>query len=401
MLQHIRLNKKLALAVGVLFQIVLLGLPVNTFADSCTAPSTTYGSDTMSITIPTTATYTIWVRIKVPASNTNSLLLNIDGGAHCYNIGGSSSAPVNTWEWIDYSDNNTATTMQVSLSEATHTLLITGVANGTQIDRVEALAQTSCVPSGTGDNCLTPATTTTPPPSSSGGSSGGNSGGSTSKSGGSSAVATSVSSGSGSTSLGDSSISASTPSTGGGAAAITQTSTGQLQINAPITIQTTQQAGVKKVEYLLNDKLLGTEYKYPYSYKLNSRNILNGTYTLTTKTFYASGTTKTVSKKIIIKNPQSFTQFRLKARKYMLEVVLLILVLVFCILFVFRRRIVTLPFLEKKSVVSSIDEIPGTTNDVAPALPGLAPPIPPPGQTPPPTEYGQRDDSRSDDGTRQ
>lgn len=312
----------------VICQIVLVELfPVDAMADSCSASGTTYGSDTVQLSVPTAASYSLWVRVKLPVNSTDSLLLNVDSDAHCYNIGGSASTPTNTWEWIGYSDGNTGSTMQVSLSQGNHTLLFTGINSGTAIDRVEALAQTTCEPTGTGDNCLTTTSSSV----------GSNSGGSTTSATGPGSGSGGVSSG---TSAGGSAYVGGSSFTAGSSAptAVTQTKSGT-QISAPVTIQTmTATRGVKKVEYLLNNKLLAIETVYPYSYTLNVRAYLNGRYTLTTKTFYTSGKITTVSRKILIKNPASFTQFRLLLQKYALLLVLLIAAAAGSIVYVVRRH---------------------------------------------------------------
>jgi hypothetical protein len=338
MIDYKRLSK--IFIITIVCQIVLSKLPLSAAADSCTTPGSTYGSDTIQLAIPTTASYTIWLRLKIPASSASSVLLNIGNNANCYNIGGNSSAPINTWEWIDYSDSNAGSTMQVSLSQGTHSFLITGLANGTQLDRVEALAETSCVPSGIGSNCLTATTTpSNPSPSTSSHGSGI----------GASATATSKNSAVESASIDNgSSITPTTIAAEGNGPAVSTTSAGQVEISAPVTLKTAQQSGVKKVEYLLNNKLLATKYAYPYSYTLNSRNILNGTYTLATKTFYMSGKVKLTSQKVIIKNPQSLTQDRLFLQKYSLLAIIGILILLTCIV-VLTRQLLSGHFAKNKT----------------------------------------------------
>jgi hypothetical protein len=125
-------------------------------SDSCIPPGTTYGTDTMSVTINAsdTLTYNIWTRLQTPdASTTNSILLNIDG-AHCYNVGGSTSMASNTWDWVDYSGGVTADPIQVSLTPGAHTFTLTGTESGMEVDLIEALSDPTCTPSGTGTNCI-------------------------------------------------------------------------------------------------------------------------------------------------------------------------------------------------------------------------------------------------------
>jgi len=130
-------------------------------ADSCTPPATTYGTDTMTVSVPASATYTIWTRMLAPSSSANSILLSIDG-TNCYNVGGGSSIPANSWAWVNYNDGSSSNVIQASLSQGTHTFVLTGTQSGVGIDRIEALTDGSCIPTGTGDNCAPPPDTTAP-----------------------------------------------------------------------------------------------------------------------------------------------------------------------------------------------------------------------------------------------
>ncbi len=129
-------------------------------ADSCTPPATTYGTDTMTISIPAAATYTIWTRIQAPTSTSNSILLNIDNGTSCYNVGGNAAMPTGQWTWVNYNDGVSSNVINVSLSQGTHTFLLTGTEAGVSVDRIEALTDGTCIPSGSGtgsgDNCAPP-----------------------------------------------------------------------------------------------------------------------------------------------------------------------------------------------------------------------------------------------------
>jgi hypothetical protein len=141
--------------------------------DSCTAPTTSFGTDTMSVYVPTTATYTIWTRMQA-ATNANSIQLNIDN-TNCYNVGGDSSIPTTgSWDWVDDYDGNTANLVNVSLSQGTHSFKLTGSQSGISIDRLIAVPVTSggavsCTPTNTqvataGDNCAPLNNTASAPP---------------------------------------------------------------------------------------------------------------------------------------------------------------------------------------------------------------------------------------------
>jgi hypothetical protein len=103
-----------------------------------------------------------------------------------------------------------------------------------------------------------------------------------------------------------------------------------VQVTTPVDVQPLpiQPNGVSKIEYYLNGKLMATVTTAPYTYHLNTTNLLNGSYTLTTKTFYSNGQTKSVSQTLAVKNAFGFTQFKLELQKYAWLVVMLILLLI-------------------------------------------------------------------------
>ncbi len=288
---------------------VVLGNSAVWAADSCTAPATDYGTDTMSAPIPSTASYTVWTHIKIPSSSANSILLNVAGT--CYNVGASTSVPANTWEWIDYYDGSTSKVITQSLTQGSKNVELIGTSTGVLVDQIEFVPG-SCVPTGNGSNCTTATTTT-------GGSSGsGGGGGGTTTSGGGGSTS---GSGGGSVSVVQSGGSL-TPST-------TSTPT---QIDSPVTLQPSTSGSasdpVIEVQYYLNKKLLATVTTAPFTYKLDSTKILNGTYTLTTKTTYASGNVTTTSQKLIVKNPASLRQLLLAAEHYIVAEVITLIVLI-------------------------------------------------------------------------
>jgi hypothetical protein len=161
-----KLNRYLMRAL--LIAVILLGVnlmsPAKTAkasADSCTAPATTYGTDTMTVSVPSAGTYYMWVRMQAPATTSNEILLNVNNT--CYDVGNTTTIPtLNTWTWVK--DDTANSVMSQSLSAGTNTFTLTGIEGGVAVDRIEALTDNSCVPTGTGDNC-TPSTPvdTTPP----------------------------------------------------------------------------------------------------------------------------------------------------------------------------------------------------------------------------------------------
>jgi hypothetical protein len=161
-----KLNRYLVrslLIAAILLGINLMSPPktATASADSCTAPATTYGTDTMTVNIPSAGTYYIWTRMQAPATTSNEILLNVNNT--CFDVGNSTSIPnLNSWTWVNKSSTNNVISMALPSGNSTFTL--TGIEGGVSVDRIEALTDDSCVPTDTGDNC-TPATPvdTTPP----------------------------------------------------------------------------------------------------------------------------------------------------------------------------------------------------------------------------------------------
>lgn len=144
----IRTFRKSLLLLAICGQILILCPGASVYADSCSPSS--HGTDNVKVSIPAASTYTIWTRIKLPSVSNAGVLLNIDNGAHCYDVG---AGKANSWDWIDFSDGNSGSMIQVSLSKGQHSFMYAGLMAGSEVDRIEALAQNSCKPSGTGDNC--------------------------------------------------------------------------------------------------------------------------------------------------------------------------------------------------------------------------------------------------------
>src|ERR1039458_2615471 len=136
-------------------------------AASCVPPATTYGTDTMSVQQPTTTTYTIWVRVQTPSATSASPLMlqtgtgSADSNPTCFNVGGSSTIPANTWTWVNA---GSASLSAYSATAANQTQLeLIGTQSGVEVDNVLLLTNSSCVPSGTGTNCTTGQPTPTAP----------------------------------------------------------------------------------------------------------------------------------------------------------------------------------------------------------------------------------------------
>src|SRR5882757_1060955 len=159
-----------AFGLGMLFAALLLARPHLASAAACTAPSTDYGSVTgLTVNAPAATTYRIWSRMAAADTTNNTYLLEIDGNT-CYTVGGSTVPTYangattyfanNTTNWI--SKTSAGAQIDVSLSAGSHTFKLIGSAANVVVDRLIMTQDTTCVPTGTGDNCANPPDTTPP-----------------------------------------------------------------------------------------------------------------------------------------------------------------------------------------------------------------------------------------------
>lgn len=135
-----------------------------------------------------------------------------------------------------------------------------------------------------------------------------------------------------------------TPVTGGSGIArpITLPNAGSIELWSTVDVEpiTLQPDGISKVEYYLDDELVRVMTVAPFKYRIDTANLLNGSYKLTTKTFYTNGQTDTVSQTIIISNPFGLAQIRLFIQKYLALIILLIFLIVGIIaVFIVKRKL--------------------------------------------------------------
>lgn len=155
----------------VALKLSLHGVGAISVAKAATAcPAGTGDGVTSSISVPSSASYTIWSRIQIPDAAHTSFYLEVDGdcvGA----VGGNASLPFNQWSWVNYLNGTASTKITRQLSNGNHSIRVIGKDAGVKLDRV-ILASDNCTPNGLGDNCMvtttitpTPIPTRTPSPS--------------------------------------------------------------------------------------------------------------------------------------------------------------------------------------------------------------------------------------------
>lgn len=146
--------KKVSLAIiaaVVAMSAWFLAIP-NAQAAGCPTPTADLGSATMSVSVATAGTYRVWSRIMAPDTTNNSYSLDVDGTS-CYTVG-DSQVPAGAWTWVDYQGGNSASKINMTLTAGTHNLKLVGREAGVAVDRVIMVADTTCVPTNTGNNCL-------------------------------------------------------------------------------------------------------------------------------------------------------------------------------------------------------------------------------------------------------
>ncbi len=243
-----RLTRLLAAIAYSLVVGVGLNFTGHAAAAACTAPSTDYGTATVTVSVPAAATYRVWTRINAPDNSNNTYLLQVDSST-CYNVGGGSYA-TNSWTWIAHQNGSTSSKIDTALSQGNHTLKLIGNKPGVKIDRLIFSSDLNCVPtSSTGTECNTPSDTTAP------------------------------------------STRITSPAAN---ASVSGTTT--------VTATASDSVGVTKVELYVNSTLIGTDTSSPYSFSWNTTTSPNEAQQLTVKAYDAAGNIGTDSFKVTVAN---------------------------------------------------------------------------------------------------
>ena len=158
-------NNKALLVRALLASLLLLSVSILVHTDTasavCAAQPTTYGKATVTVTVPQTGTYRVWSRIMAPNTTANSYTLEVDDTTCGVRVG-DSAIPANTWTWVDYKDALSTSKINLSLTAGQHVVTMIGREADVKLDRVILTADTACIPTGTGENCANPPDTTPP-----------------------------------------------------------------------------------------------------------------------------------------------------------------------------------------------------------------------------------------------
>lgn len=223
-------------------------------AAACTAPATSLGSVTASVTIPSNGDYTIWSRIMAADPVNNSYALEVDGTT-CYTVGDSSSLAANTWTWVNYQNGSTTNVIRPTLSAGSHTLKLIGVEPNVKVDRLLFLADATCTPNNDGSNCLVNVDQTPP------------------------------------------TASITAPTNG-------STVSGTVNIQATATDDT----AVTKVELYIDNTLVKTFTGSPYNYSWDTTKAAAGSHSIVVKAYDAAGNVGPATTTVTVQNQTSDTQ---------------------------------------------------------------------------------------------
>lgn len=151
------------LFLAVLLSMQFMGTEKAAAQTGCTLNPTSASTVTATVNISAAGNYKVWSRIMAPNTNDNSYYLQIDGLC-AVNVGDSTSITPNAWTWVDYQNGNTGNLIAISLvSAGNHTVKMTAKENKVKLDKIVFVPYDStCVPTGLGDNCGAIATTITP-----------------------------------------------------------------------------------------------------------------------------------------------------------------------------------------------------------------------------------------------
>jgi hypothetical protein len=152
---------KIALSLFSLTLLVVVGVSLigkPSVAEAACAPATSFGTDTMTVTVPSTGTYTSWIRMESPDGTNNQVMMSVDGGT-CYTMAKTMAA--NTWTWVD-TQSGSSTPLSLSLTAGTHTIVLTGNQAGVSVDSLLFTGDTSCNPNTNLAQCEPPVPVATP-----------------------------------------------------------------------------------------------------------------------------------------------------------------------------------------------------------------------------------------------
>jgi hypothetical protein len=120
---------------------------------ACGSLPASLGKVTLTVNVPATGPYRVWVRELAPTGGASGFYLQIADAGLCQVTMGNANIPAKTWTWVDYQNGSPSSVVSATISSGDHTIVLTGLSHGTEIDKVELLSDAGCTPTGDGSNC--------------------------------------------------------------------------------------------------------------------------------------------------------------------------------------------------------------------------------------------------------
>ena len=117
----------------------------------CKTVPTDTGRVITTVTLDSSAKYTVWSRVMAPDEDAASYYLLIDNQCGI-KVGGNSLHP-HVWSWIHYSDGYPTNKIVLTLTKGSHVVKLIGNTPNLGLDKVIFTRDMSCVPTGMGNNC--------------------------------------------------------------------------------------------------------------------------------------------------------------------------------------------------------------------------------------------------------
>ena len=135
--------------------------PTPTPAGCTNNPPTAYGQASFTVNVEVASTYVIWVRLKAPDANNNSVYVQADG--NCAVVYGDTGLTAGEWKWIQYYGGSQSNVYSVNLGTGSHQIILTGKEPGVMVDRIILTNDTACTPATASATCGVIATPTATP----------------------------------------------------------------------------------------------------------------------------------------------------------------------------------------------------------------------------------------------
>lgn len=226
---------------------MMAGVFIPSVASAACGGTPTYGSATLKLSVPSDGSYVLWTHMNAADTTNNSFVLEVDN-AICYTFGDAGLTP-GAWTWVNYQNGKTTSKVILNLSAGTHTLRAIGTEPKVKFDRILAVQDQNCTPTGNGDNCMVASDTVKP------------------------------------------TLKINEPNNA-------TTVSGKLSVKATAT----DNAAVSKVEFYVQDVLKQSDTTTPYEYEWDTKTVKDGTYVITVKAYDAAGNVSYDTRSVTVKN---------------------------------------------------------------------------------------------------